>query len=154
MTLPVKLKFDPATWDADLVRDGGQFEVDDGIETATMISLFSDRLAEEDDELPGNDTNRRGWWGDAYSEVQEDLSGSRLWLLHRSKTTQDVVNKARIYAQEALQWLLDDGVADQVIVTTDRVDSRILAINTEIWRTTDPTSRYSRLWEIKLDAIQ
>lgn len=153
MTLPVKLQFDTASWLGDLVRDGGQFETDDGLETAVLISLFTHRRAEPDDILPGGDQDRQGWWGDAYADVVDDKIGSRLWLLRRSKASQDVVNAAKRYAEEALAWMLDDGVASAIVVTAERILSIVLALRIEITRNLDPASKYTALWEIKLDAL-
>ncbi|MCV5591620.1 phage GP46 family protein, partial [Escherichia coli] len=75
------------------------------LQTAILISLFTDRLADASDET--DDGNRRGWWGDL---EQDYRVGSRLWLLRRQKLTTQVALKAEAYAREALQWLKDDGV--------------------------------------------
>ena len=77
------------------------------IQTAVLISLFTDRQAELDDPLLDGSSDRRGWWGDAGS----DRIGSRLWLLERSKRTQQTLVLAQTYIEESLQWLIDDGVA-------------------------------------------
>ncbi|AXC64897.1 hypothetical protein DOE63_04195 [Salmonella enterica subsp. diarizonae serovar 59:z10:-] len=81
----------------------------DDLETAMIISLFTDRRARRDDDTDGSD--RRGWWGDAGSDY--DI-GSRLWLLKRQKLTVPVARRAEDYTREALQWLLDDGVVGTV----------------------------------------
>lgn len=84
------------------------------LETAAIISLFSDRLANADDRLPDPaDADRRGWWADYDSDY---LIGSRLWLISREKQTEDVRQRAEDYCREALQWMLDDDVADTVDV--------------------------------------
>ena len=81
------------------------------VETAVLISLFTDRLALADDEIPDAPqvgiADRRGWWGDQDSNY---LIGSRLWLLDRVKGPLNVAQRAEDYAREALQWMLDDGV--------------------------------------------
>ena len=153
MTLPVKLRLNSVTGRGDLVRNGGQFETDDGFETAVTISLFTDRRAEPDDILPGGDDDRRGWWGDAYPVVEGHLIGSRLWLLSRSKATQDVVNAAKLYAEEALAWMLEDGAAGQIIVTSERVRDIILGLRVQVFRPGESSPRYDKLWELKLDAL-
>lgn len=81
----------------------------DDIETAVLNSLFSDRLANEDDIT--DDGDRRGWWGDTGEDV---LLGSRLWLLSRSPLTRAVARKAEVYAEESLGWLVTDGVLSAV----------------------------------------
>jgi phage gp46-like protein len=85
------------------------------LETAAIISLFTDRLAMADDPLPDpNDGDRRGWWADW--EFDGGNIGSRLWLISREKQTEDVRKRAEDYCREALQWMLDDDVADSVEV--------------------------------------
>lgn len=101
---------------------GAQLEGDDGLETAIVLSLFTDRRAADDDALPDGTDDRRGWWADAYPDVDGDAIGSRLWLLFREKETQAVVQRAREYTEEALAWLLEDGVASRVVVETGWVD--------------------------------
>ena len=151
--MAVRLEISETTLLADITRPGGgNILIDDGLDTAVMISLFTNRRAEPSDKLPGNSTDRRGWWGDSYAQNEGDLIGSRLWLLEGGKLTEDVVNQSRVYADEALQWMTDDGVAHSVTVETFRRDDLLCMIVT-IMRSQDPASRYQRLWEIKLDAI-
>jgi phage gp46-like protein len=85
------------------------------LETAAIISLFTDRLANPDDPLPDpKDSDRRGWWADWQADYP---IGSRLWLISREKQTEDVRQRVEEYCREALQWMLDDDVADTVDVT-------------------------------------
>lgn len=105
---------------------------DNPLARAVVISLFSWRRADDDDEVDGD---RMGWWGDTYADQDGDLTGSRLWLLLRSKVTDEAVQQAREYAEEALQWMLDDGVASRVIVEAerfaggrDRIDMKVTVI--------------------------
>lgn len=116
-------------------------EEDDGLETAVILSLFTDRLAEDDDVLPSG-TDRRGWWADAYPSIQGDRIGSRLWLLSREKQIQSVLVRAREYALEALQWLIDDGVAAGVDVTAEVIRTGVLGLTVQVQRTNSPTARY------------
>lgn len=104
-----------SAWDAesqqcDYVIANGAFQSGNDVETAVLISLFTDRLAEVNDAIPdarpGFPGDRRGWWGDD----PKNPIGSRLWLLMRSKGPLDVAAKAEEYAAEALQWMIDDGV--------------------------------------------
>jgi phage gp46-like protein len=72
-----------------------------------LMSLFTDRQARDDDVIPDGPNDPRGWWGDTNPLHPID---SRLWLLDRSKQTQEVLARAHDYIVEALQWMLDDGV--------------------------------------------
>ena len=59
----------------------------DPLTRAVVISLFTWRRAEPDD----NADVPMGWWGDTWPAVQNDRYGSRLWLLQRSKLTNQLV---------------------------------------------------------------
>jgi phage gp46-like protein len=88
----------------DWVLSGPSLHSGDDLQTAVLISLFTDRVALPSDPTPDGD--RRGWWGD---DPKYPI-GSRLWLLDRAKGPQDVPQRAQDYAAEALQWMIDDGV--------------------------------------------
>lgn len=52
--------------------------------------------------------------GDTWPAVQNDRYGSRLWLLQRSKLTNQLVQTVRGYIRECLQWMIDDGVVSRI----------------------------------------
>jgi phage gp46-like protein len=114
----------------------------DDLETSVYISLFSDRQADADDETPDGSTDRRGWWGD---EDQPVKLGSRLWLLSRSRLDDDAAKMAVIYGKEALQWLLDDKVAQAVTVTATIQGPKQLDVAVTVTRSTG-TSSYQFAW--------
>ena len=93
----------------DICVVGADLQADDGLETAIILSLFTDARVRED-ELPSGHTWRRGWWGDAVDD-EPDTTGSKLWTLRRSKATQEDLVKARAYIREALRWMIRDGAA-------------------------------------------
>ena len=138
--------------DLSIVVDG--VAVDPGLQSAeplvraVVISLFTWRRARPDDELPGSD--RFGWWGDNYAAAPGDRIGSRLWLLSREKLTARTVERAREYAQEALAWLVEDGVASRVEVEAERQGIDTLALACRIYRTAGAAPvdlRFSSVWE-------
>ncbi|HEV2364034.1 MAG TPA: phage GP46 family protein [Caulobacteraceae bacterium] len=100
----------------DWAMDGASLEADGDLVTAVLISLFTDRQAAPDDVIPDGTADPRGWWGDLGATVP---IGSRLWLLDREKQTTAVLDRAHDYIVEALQWLIDDGAAAQIDVTTE-----------------------------------
>lgn len=91
---------------------------DDGLDTAVILSLFSDRRAGPDDVIPGDSDDRRGTWVDAFSDEPGDKHGSRLWLLERAKLLTETPVRVREYVEEALAWMVRDGVAKAVNVET------------------------------------
>ena len=120
---------------------GPSLAADDGLYTAVVLSLFTDRLSEAGD--PGVDAGaRRGWWGDAYADVDGDRIGSRLWLLAREKRTPAVLARAELYAREALQWLVDDGVASAIAVAASMTQGGVLGLEVSITRSAQPVLQY------------
>jgi len=99
----------------DVVVNDSDLERDDGLETSVIISLFTDRRAAVDQippEFPRDDL--RGWWGDV----------------------------AQQYAQEALQWLIEDKVALQVTVATSYISVGWMLIEIDIYRPSVQVVRY------------
>lgn len=94
--------------------DGPDLATGDDLETAVILSLFTDRRADPDDIIPDGSRDPRGWWGDLGADVP---IGSKLWLLDRAKATEQVRLRAEDYIGQALQWLVDDGVAAAVEVS-------------------------------------
>lgn len=96
---------------------------DDGLKTQIINSLFLDRRAEPDD--PGYSElqhDLRGWLADGFF-IEGDRWGSKLWLLSyigvTSTSPDDAVLKwAKAWTEQALQWLIADGVASRIDVTT------------------------------------
>ncbi|HZU64966.1 MAG TPA: phage GP46 family protein [Novosphingobium sp.] len=129
--LTVQAELDASTshqWVADLV-------------TAVLISLFSDAAADDDDVIPDGTANRRGWWaGDI---------GSKLWLLSRVKATAGVATQAEGYARDALAWLVTDGIASTVQVSSQWLSTSALALTITITRAsgTAVTLAFANLWD-------
>jgi phage gp46-like protein len=115
---------------------------------AVIISLFTWRRARPDDDLPGD--LRMGWWGDSVPEIPNDRIGSRLWLLSRAKLTAGTVARAKEYAEEALAWLVEDGVASRVVVESERIGLTTLGLACRIYRASGGAPlaiRFSDVWE-------
>ena len=102
--------------EGDICVVGADLQREDGLDTAILVSLFSDARVRED-ELPPGQTWRRGWWGDSI-EDEPTVTGSKLWLLRREKATEEVLVRARGYIREALRWMIQEGVAVAVNVNT------------------------------------
>ncbi len=100
----------------------------DPLTRAVIISLYSWRRAEPDDKPE----EANGWWGDSFPTVQNDRIGSRLYLLSRQKLTNKTPIKAREYISQALQWLVDDGVAVRVDVSAERTGINLMSASVVI----------------------
>ena len=100
----------------DLVTDDDLVS-DEGMRTAVLLSIFPSARAAADDELPAQDGDRRGYWATEFSEIEGDEIGSKRWLLARSKNLPSVPIRLKEYDEQALQWMIDDGVVTTVEVT-------------------------------------
>ena len=147
----------------DLMLADGQLATDAGMRTAILISLFTDARAADDEELPEAGTDRRGWWGDALAREAQRAAGSArdsnrigslLWLLSRSKVTSSALIRAQRSCEDALAWLVRDGVASAVRVVVEvqlrsgQQSADLLAIAVEIDRPTGPNrQRFDFTWD-------
>ncbi|MGL6223897.1 MAG: phage GP46 family protein [Steroidobacteraceae bacterium] len=127
----------------DLFLDGQDLARDDGLESAVLVSLFTDRRATLEQIRAGDDpADLRGWWGDYRAAVDGDQIGSHLWLLRREKQTAEVLSRARQYAEQALAWMIEDKVAKSVTVTTEYGQAGWLLIESIIERPNGSRVRY------------
>lgn len=115
--------------------------------TSVIISLFTNRRLP--DEVKRHDDYRGGWWGDAYSTR---LIGSRLWLLNRAKKTDStsLLVQAKDYCNEALQWLIDDGVVKTIETDTHWLTDNAMEIDvglTEPQATVKNQFRFAWAWD-------
>lgn len=138
------------THGADYALDGVLLKDDDGLTTSVILSLFTDAEARIDDTLPDeNSSDRRGFWADQYPPEDGDKIGSRLWLNDAAKQLQSVLRRDERYAAEALQWMVDDGVADSIDVVATNPRQGIRALTISIRRANGTTARFQfqSLWD-------
>lgn len=128
---------------ADWLKGSGDLLAGNDLQSAIMISLFTDALARDDDVIDGD--YRRGWWADSGTE---GFVGSRLWLLNRQKLTAEVARKAEDYAREALNWLIEDGVVASIEIGTQIVWPQRLNMIIRYQRPGDEADlRFYWVWE-------
>lgn len=142
----------------DCGMEAGDLVAEGSLRTAVILSLFLDRRAEDDDILPNGSDDRRGWWADTVAPMTDygigggsasgDHIGSRLWLLSREKQLAGVLERARHYAEEALTWLVEDGVATAVQVTATNPRQGWLVL--EVTVTLSDTSEYRETFSLSV----
>lgn len=92
------------------------------LESAIVIQLFTDMR------MPANHTLRkyvrgddlRGWWGDGVdvrADLHESEMGSLLWVLPYLPLNEDTRRWTEALALDALQTLIDQGVAAKITAT-------------------------------------
>ncbi|WP_145519064.1 phage GP46 family protein [Yersinia bercovieri] len=102
----------------------------DPLTRAVIISLFTWRRADPDDDSE----KPMGWWGDSYPTIQNDRIGSRLYLLQRTTLTNNTVELARGYLEQALAWLKEDGVVSRITINVQRRGTDILTAEITLYR--------------------
>ena len=124
MLADIAVTWDPAKARGDWSVANGDLALGNALLSAVMVSLFTDRVAPVQPtsadqaasigQAGSSIGGRRGWWGDAYTGRP---IGSSLWQLRRAIKTgrRALLQDAEDMCTEALQWLLDDGVAASVI---------------------------------------
>ena len=134
--MDIKLTGRGFSYDIDL--DGQDLATDASLRSAVILSLIINARADES-EIPVG-TNPQGWFAAP--------SGSKLWLLHREKITPSTPARAEQICREALQWMLDDGVAIEINVEARRCAFDAIEIIIQIVRATGAREvfTFSDLW--------
>lgn len=136
------------TLDVELVE--GDLRLEEGLTTCVLVSLFSDGLAREQDPLPDEGTDRRGWWaGIVLERDRGDEDGSRLWLLERERLSDEVLVRAEEYGREALSWLVREGIAERIEATASRLDLGTMLLELRIVR--GSAKERADLWAAQLE---
>lgn len=99
--------------EGDLALGAGDLAQDFGLQSAVLLSLFTDARNPETE--AGSDP--RGWWGD----LAGDEWGSLLWTLDRQVASKENANNARQYAEASLAWMREDGIVERVEVAAGYV---------------------------------
>jgi phage gp46-like protein len=60
-----------------------------------------------------------GWFQETYSDIPQ---GSKLHTLQGRKIDTELISLAKQYAEEALQWFIDDGIASEVDVAVSETE--------------------------------
>lgn len=143
----IMVRWDNVNMVGDWTLAAGDLQTGQDLETACLVSLFTDKLATADFVPTDGTSDRRGWWADPYNDQP---LGSNLWQLERAKKTRDTLALARRYAQDALQWLITDGVARQINVNTSWLGrspgSTALGIAVAIVKPNGSLSRFTFGW--------
>jgi len=113
---------------------------------AIYISLLTWRKPSDTD-LVDKSTYQHGFWADAYTGL---TTGSRLYLLQNSKLNYETASRAKTYITEALQWMIDQGVAEKIIIKTDIPALNTLMIYIDIYKTdgTNTVVKFDNLWDM------
>ena len=76
--------------------------------------------------------------------------GSRLWTLARTKQLADVLDDAQVYAEQALQWLIDDSHALAIDVMATNPEQSVLLLSVVVTLPNGQTEQrtFSAVWSL------
>ena len=94
----------------------------DKMVSAIVLSLFCDARGKND-----RGTIERGWWAEGLIETDFRF-GSLFWLLRRSKNMAETLRNAEDYANNALRWMMKDGVATTITATASAPHTEMLLL--------------------------
>lgn len=136
---------------ADFSRSTGHnLDTDGGLSSIVTIYLFTNARARDTDKIdsvqdPG------GWWGSQFLDTSGAELGSRLWLVSRGKLTQASLLQCASFAKEALQPLIDNGVAATVTTSAERMQGQmnIGLLSIAIQRPKKTAPRFDGVWKVQ-----
>lgn len=100
--------------DFDIDFDGEDVSMSDSLQNAVILSLAIWNRSEIASGVAATRNVQGGWWADALNELP---LGSKLYTVFRERLDESSLEKAKGMVKDALQWLIDDGVAKDVSVS-------------------------------------
>ncbi|MBS7546254.1 phage GP46 family protein [Ancylobacter oerskovii] len=148
----IRTLWNPDTLHAEWLLNGSVLDTGRDLETAFVISLMTDALADENDVLPDpTDDDRRGWWADwqAADIWGAPPIGSKLWLLRREKWTEAVRLRAEDYVRTGLAWFLDEKIGTRLDVSAVRAEIGVIEVTVTAYRGPEQlvALRFRTLWD-------
>jgi len=141
MTTDIKLKHDAGYWDISF-SDLGDIDTEGNFDTAILLSIFGEARASAD-EIPESN-RRRGWVGNETTPSFEQ--GSKVWEFEQERITGSMLAELGVVVRNALQWFIDDGYVDDVVVQSPRLVKGVVSVGISYIR--DGSIVESRLYEL------
>ena len=134
-----------------VIGSTGDFEAEDGLDSALYVSLLTDARADASQVIDAG--RRRGWLGNTVNPVDGRQLGGLLWLVEQGRLNTDTLNAAVSFARSSLDWMVEDGLAKNVTVTGEIVPRSGIALTITVTTPDGSTeTRYIKLWEVTGDA--
>ncbi len=122
----IAIVWDNQTGRGDWVMAGPDLQSGSDLESAILVSLFTDQRASDDYAAPPpSPTDKRGWWGDTYLGFQ---LGSRFWQRTRLAKTASTLVLIQKDAQDALGWLITLGAVASFDITAQWLNRTMIGL--------------------------
>lgn len=135
------------------VTGGLSLASDEGLRTAVLLSLLTWCRADAEDPVQ-DASDLKGWWGDSFPDVEGDRFGSKLWIVQNMPASQETLQLAKKYAEEALAWMIEDGLVAEVSVDgleiQERQDGFVLAGHIGLRKPNELTVAFVEMWDVSL----
>ncbi len=116
----IETKNKPYPFDIDFSNDV------DPLKSSIYVSLFCNKR-EISPEFANKNIPQNGWFGNLIIYSGQDYQqGSFLWTLEQSVLDQDTINLILSYTEEALDWLIEDEVVEDIEVNFVDINGNIL----------------------------
>ena len=120
----IRIVWDPTTGTGDFNMLGAGLELGHDLQTASLISMFTDAQADPGDIVFDKDPH--GCWIDTYAALEDpaltpipdDRIGSKIYQAFARPRTQDTLNWLRDEVIRCHGWMLTDGVASAIDART------------------------------------
>lgn len=136
------LKDDDGIFD---IPTGTDYESVDGIETAIIATVFTEARA--DVGAVPDSFDRRGWVGNLLTLSDDYELGSKLWTYSQAKLTTNTLNSISDLVKKSLNWLIEDGIADTIEVSSSVAGTRGVAISIDLYKNRNSVGRYITVWD-------
>ena len=142
MTTDVIINKDKGYWDFEWT-DTGDISTAETIETYILMALLEEQRATAA-EIPDN-ALRRGWAGN--ESTPDFQQGSLVWTFEQERITGSILAELGQVVRNALQPLIDDNIASNVIVENPTFAKGVVGVFIEIFRDGSPVDRkFYELW--------
>jgi phage gp46-like protein len=101
----------------------GDIEVVNGLETACLVSLFTDSRLQPS--VVYTPIKRGGWIGNIRTAKEPRQLGSTLWSLEHAKVTTYFLTLRKEACNRAFDWMLKDGITTSIYATSNYDNSSI-----------------------------
>lgn len=120
--------------DYDIAFDevNGDLLTSDSLENAVVISIGTYARERKLGKVANLKPNVGGWWGDALDE--KGTLGGYLYEAFPGKLTDDTARRVEKLCDEALEWILDDGIAQSIYHSVEIIDNETMSLTIGITR--------------------
>jgi phage gp46-like protein len=133
----------------DLDFSGNDLHLTDSLKNAVLLSLgiwASGRVTDGNAVL---EPQISGWWGSSLDDIE---LGSTIWKSFSDKVGEPVLDKIDAAVTQALKWMIDDGVAKDVVPDTSILSKNSVEIVVKIVRPDSSEEEYK--WQVNWEATE